>query len=157
MRHVLRVLCCLGYYYEKMGKESNPFSILTLATASKWLDKQILVSSRSQRGQPLEAGKTLFISPCLVPREVYRPQKAAWDASQIGRGGSAESHAWNAVQSPCQSPEGAKQLLKTALLAWNIQVAGYTIHFPFQRFSFLGVSISFLLEGNTQRALLPGT
>lgn len=75
MRHVLRVLCCLGYYYEKMGKESNPFLILTLATASKWLDKQILVSSRSQRGQPLEAGKTLFISPCLVPREVYRPQR----------------------------------------------------------------------------------
>lgn len=84
-------------------------------------------------------GKTPFISTSLVLREVYIPPKGAWDClpNRQTRPGwatpvtlrfcKAPGCMWvgrPAVQSPCQSPEGAKQLLTATLLAWNIQIAG---------------------------------
>lgn len=36
-------------------------------------------------------------------------------------------------QSPCQSPEGAKQLLIATLLAWNPQMTDFNVHFPLSK------------------------
>lgn len=44
-------LCGLGYYSEKMEKESKPFLILTLLTTSEWSRKQGLVSAEAPEGQ----------------------------------------------------------------------------------------------------------
>lgn len=65
----MAVLCWLGYYYEKMKKESNRFLVLTLTTASKWSDKPVQVSAEAPKG-PSTGGKAKL--SFLLPRYFQR-------------------------------------------------------------------------------------
>lgn len=87
----MAVLCWLGYCYEKTEKESSPFLVLTLTTASKWSDRQALVSADAPKG-PSTGGKaklSSFLLPLCFERctskggNLKLPSKSGKEASGV--------------------------------------------------------------------------
>lgn len=160
MSHVLWVFCWPGYYYEKMEKESNPFLILTLVAASKWSDIQALVSAEVPE-EPTTGGKaqpSSFLLLLCLKKYTSKGSNLKLSSNQQRRLGWV-LYLECCPQSPFQSHKGAKQLLansNSSGMKYSDSWLHLQLPFVIDRLSFLGVNIWFLLDRNTQSALLFG-